>query len=284
MIKLGLNSKVQPRQNMQPDATDSPGSRFEKLVGIMARLRAPDGCPWDREQTFDSVKPYTLEETYEVLDAIDRRAWDELPGELGDFLLQAVFYAQMASETGHFKIDDCLDAINEKLIRRHPHIFGEEKIATGDAVLKRWNEIKAAERAGKADKPQGLLDTVPRALPALVEAQQISSRAARTGFDWADSEQVIDKIHEEIAEIREATDHRQREDEIGDLLFAVVNLARFLKVDPEQALRGTNSKFRRRFGHMESRLREQNKPLDGAPIDHLESLWREAKANEKSAQ
>ena len=160
------------------DNPNATGLRFQRLVEIMARLRAPDGCPWDREQSFDSIKKYTLEETYEVLDAIDRRNWLDLRDELGDFMLQAVFYAQMASEEKHFDIDGSLDAINEKLVRRHPHIFGDAVAHSGDEVLKRWNEIKAEERKGKADAPQGLLDTVPRALPALVEAQQITSRAA----------------------------------------------------------------------------------------------------------
>lgn len=249
----------------------------------MARLRGPNGCPWDREQTFASIKPYTLEETYEVLDAVDREAWAELAGELGDFLLQAVFFAQMAAEAGHFKIDDSLDHINQKLIRRHPHIFGEASASNGEEVLKIWNEVKAKERAAEPDKPQGLLDTVPRALPALVEAQQISSRAARTGFDWPSPEQVIEKIHEELNEIEEARASGVQEDiegEVGDLLFTVVNLARFLKVDPEQSLRRCNAKFRSRFSHIEASLNQQNKSLSATPVDELEALWMEAKTKE----
>ncbi len=249
----------------------------------MARLRAPGGCPWDREQTFASIKPYTLEETYEVLDAIDRQAWPELCGELGDFMLQAVFFAQLAAEEGYFRIEDCLEAINQKLIRRHPHIFGDASAENGEEVLKLWNKIKAEERAAEPSKPQGLLDTVPRALPALVEAQQISSRAARTGFDWPGPEQVLEKIHEELGEIAEARASGSQEDvegEIGDLLFTVVNLARFLKVDPEQALRRCNAKFRSRFAHIEASLLSQNKTLSATPVAELEALWTEAKTKE----
>src|SRR5690349_7225697 len=183
------------------------GEKFQRLVEIMARLRGPGGCPWDREQTFDSIKPYTLEETYEVLDAIDRRDWDGLAEELGDFLLQAVFYAEMAAEEDRFAIGDALDAINAKLVRRHPHVFGEGSAETAGDVKRIWGEVKAAEKAGKekpSGAPEGLLDSVPRALPALVEAQQIASRAAGVGFDWENPEQVLDKLHEELAEFAEA--------------------------------------------------------------------------------
>lgn len=265
----------------------SPGARFQRLVEIMARLRAPDGCPWDREQNFDSIRKYTLEETYEVLDAIDRRDWDDLREELGDFLLQAVFYAQMASEEKLFDIGDSLDAINEKLIRRHPHIFADGDAKTEADVKKRWDEIKAQERAGKADKPQGLLDTVPRALPALVEAQQITSRAAGVGFDWERPEQVLEKLNEELAEFDEArrtASHDEIEGELGDLLFVIVNLARFVKVDPEQALRRTNAKFRARFGHIEKTLTEQGRKLTGTPVAEMEELWQEAKSMQSTSK
>jgi MazG family protein len=246
----------------------------------MARLRAPGGCPWDREQTFDSIKKYTLEETYEVLDAIDRRDWSELRAELGDFLLQAVFYAQMATDEGLFDIGDSLDAINQKLVRRHPHVFADETAATGNDVKKRWDEIKAEERRGKPAAPQGLLDTVPRALPALVEAQQITSRAAGAGFDWANADQVLAKLDEELKEFegaRQTASPDQLEDELGDLLFVIVNLARFVKVDPEQALRRTSANVRQRFGHIERRLAQQGKQVSGTSIDELEALWQEAK-------
>jgi len=265
-------------------AAASAGEKLQRLIELMARLRAPDGCPWDREQNFDTIKKYTVEETYEVLDAIDRRDWNDLREELGDFILQAVFYAQMASEEGRFSFGDCLDAINEKLVRRHPHIFavkpGDEIARTGDQVLKRWEEIKAEEKRGKAEKPNGLLDGISRAQPSLIEAQQISSKAARAGFDWENSEQVIAKLEEEIAEFREARDSGsadEMEGELGDILFTIVNLARFAKVDPEQALRRTNAKFRKRFAHLEKRLADDGGEVSGAPIERLEALWQEAK-------
>jgi MazG family protein len=266
---------------------NTAGEKFQQLVGIMARLRAPDGCPWDREQTFDTIKPYTLEETYEVLDAIDRRDWSELAEELGDLVLQAVFYAQMASEQNLFRIDDALDAINEKLLRRHPHVFGDESAQTAGDVKKIWSEVKAAEKKGKGKTSEGLLDSVPRTLPALVEAQQITSRAAQVGFDWETPEQVIEKLHEELAELDEARrnpsppamtgSHDEMENELGDLLFVLVNLARFLKVDPEQALRRTNAKFRQRFGFIERKLAERGKKPGESNIEEMEALWQEAK-------
>jgi MazG family protein len=258
----------------------SAGEKFQKLVETMARLRAPGGCPWDREQTFDSIKPYTLEETYEVLDAIDRREWSELAEELGDFLLQAVFYAQMASEEKLFEIGDALDAINHKLIRRHPHVFGEGSAETGDDVKRIWGQVKAAEKKDQGREQDGLLAPVPRALPALVEAQQISSRAAGAGFDWENPEQVLDKLHEELAEFAEArrrASHDELENEMGDLLFVLVNLARFVKVDPEQALRRTNAKFRQRFAYIERKLAERGRKLEDSNIAEMESLWQEAK-------
>jgi len=263
-----------------PDDPASAGHKLHQLLDIMARLRSPDGCPWDREQNFDTIKKYTVEETYEVLDAIDRRDWIDLRDELGDFVLQAVFYAQLAAEEGHFTFADSLDAINAKLIRRHPHIFGDETARTGDEVLKLWDSIKATEKQQQDDKPKGLLDGIPRAQPALLEAQQISSRAARSGFDWDNAEQVFAKLEEEIAEYREALatgSAHAAEDEMGDILFTIVNLARFAKVDPEQALRRTNAKFRRRFSHIEQRLGEEGKTLSETKIAELEALWQEAK-------
>jgi MazG family protein len=260
---------------------ENTGAKFQRLVDIMARLRSPGGCPWDREQTFESIKPYTLEETYEVLDAIDRGDWDELRGELGDLILQAVFYAQMAAEEKRFDINDSLDAINEKLIRRHPHIFGDQSAATGDEVLKIWDQVKSQERKGKSTEEQGLLSSVPRALPALMEARQISSRAARVGFDWRNIEEVFAKLDEERAEFAEARERgtqQQIEDELGDLFFVLVNVARFVKVDPEQALRRTNAKFRQRLAHVERRLAAQGREMAGTPIEELEALWQEAKS------
>ena len=261
----------------------SAGEKFEKLVSIMARLRAPDGCPWDREQNFDTIKPYTLEETYEVLEAIDARDWPGLTDELGDFILQAVFYAQMASEAGHFRIEDCLDAINKKLIRRHPHIFGDSAANTADDVKKRWDEIKSEEKKQKGEQPKLLLESIPRSLPALLEASHISSRAARSGFDWDNAEQVLLKLEEELHELADArkqASHDEIEGEIGDLLFVLVNLARFMKVDPEQALRKSNAKFRRRFAHIETALQARGKSLSESNIQEMEELWQGAKRSE----
>ena len=263
---------------MQSDS--NTGEKFQKLVEIMGRLRAPGGCPWDREQTFDTIKPFTLEETYEVLDAIDRRDWKNLAEELGDFMLQAVFYAQMAAEQNLFQIGDALDAINGKLVRRHPHVFGDESAQTAGDVKRIWGEVKAAEKKDKGVEAETLLGSVPRALPALVEAQQIASRAAGVGFDWENADQVIEKLHEELGELDEARRNAspdELENEIGDLLFVVVNLARFMKVDPEQALRRTNRKFRERFGYIERKLAERGKSPHESNIQEMEALWQEAK-------
>ncbi len=242
----------------------------------MARLRAPGGCPWDREQNFDTIKPYLLEETYEVLDAIDRRDWPGLAEELGDLMLEAVFFAEMASEEGKFRIDDSLDAVCEKLIRRHPHVFGDASAKTADDVKRRWDEIKADEKKNKGEVSKGRLESVPRNMPALVEAQQISSKAAAVGFDWGNTEQVLEKLEEELHELtgaRQSAAQAEIEGEIGDLLFVLVNLARFVKVDPEQALRKTNAKFRKRFAYVEHHAK-----LPGASIQEMEALWQEAKA------
>jgi tetrapyrrole methylase family protein / MazG family protein len=265
-----------------PQDPTTTGERFERLVGIMARLRAPGGCPWDREQNFDTIKPYLLEEAYEVFDAIDQRDWPGLAEELGDLMLQAVFFAQMASEEGTFRIDDSLDAISEKLIRRHPHVFGDGAAKTSDDVKRRWDEIKADEKKAKektkGKPPQGRLDSVPRNLPALVEAQQISSKAAAVGFDWEHAGQVLEKLDEELRELagaREGGTPAEIEAEIGDLLFVLVNLARFLKVDPEQALRKTNAKFRKRFAYV-----EKHAALPGATLAEMEALWQEAKGED----
>jgi nucleoside triphosphate diphosphatase len=256
------------------------GPAFTRLVAIMAQLRAPGGCPWDREQTFDTIKPYLLEETYEVLDAIDSRDWQELADELGDLLLQVVFFSQMAAEQGYFDVADSIAAINSKLIRRHPHVFGDGDAKTAADVLRRWDEIKATEK----DRPKGLLAGIPRSLPSLVEAQKIAAKAAGAGFDWENIDQVFDKMREELGELDEARKEGAQEkieDEVGDLLFVLVNVARFLKVDPEQALRKTNTKFRRRFAHVEDGLDAQGKTLDAASIGEMEELWQAAKRNGK---
>jgi tetrapyrrole methylase family protein / MazG family protein len=263
---------------MQTDS--SAGEKFQRLIEIMARLRAPGGCPWDREQTFDSIKPYTLEETYEVLDAIDRRDWNDLAEELGDFVLQAVFYAEIAAEGGLFNVADVLDAINRKLVRRHPHVFGDESAESAGDVKRIWGAAKAEEKKQRGRQEESLLTPVPRALPALVEAQQITSRAAAVGFDWENPEQVLDKLHEELGEFDQARrnqGHEEIEDELGDLLFVLVNLARFVKVDPEQALRKTNAKFRARFAHIERRLAERGRKPEESNLAEMEALWQEAK-------
>jgi tetrapyrrole methylase family protein / MazG family protein len=263
---------------MTPD--HSTGDKFQRLVDIMAKLRSPGGCPWDREQTFDTIKPFLLEETYEVMDAIDARDWKELSSELGDLLLQAVFFSQMAAEENLFRIDDALDAINAKLVRRHPHVFGDQSAQTEGDVRKIWSEVKESERKDKSDAATTLLGSVPRTLPALVEAQQIASRAAQAGFDWENADQVLEKLDEELDEFaaaRRSASAAELEDEMGDLLFVLVNLARFVKVDPEQALRKSNAKFRRRFGYVEQKLAERGKRPADSTIAEMEALWQEAK-------
>ncbi len=313
----------------------------------MARLRAPGGCPWDREQTFDTIKPYTLEETYEVLEAIDNRDWPELTGELGDLLLQVLFYSQMASEEGHFSVDDVLDRLSNKLVDRHPHVFGDVKADTPAEVLRNWEALKAEEKkkrvaargdnqAQQADgaqvvdpqtgsessgsepsgSEQSVLAGVSSKMPALMEAYKLSSRAAHVGFDWPEMEGLFAKLEEETGELREELkavpalhskgrsskgkslgegiagsgkpqlppDLRARvEDEVGDMLFVLVNVARYLSLDPESALRKTNRKFKRRFQWMEERLRASDRTPQQASMDELETLWQEAKQQEKPA-
>jgi ATP diphosphatase len=249
----------------------------------MARLRAPDGCPWDREQSFDSIKRYTLEETYEVFDAIERRAWPELKDELGDLLLQVLFYAQMASEANYFTIDDVLENLNAKLIRRHPHIFAGAQATDADAVLRNWEQIKQAEKAASAVSQKSMLDDIPRTMPAMLEAGKLGSRAAKVGFDWPSVNGLFDKLQEEIVELHaelaqpvESKSTLAIEGELGDLLFTAVNLARHLKVDPESALRATNAKFRRRFVAMEA-VAGSRDALAACSASQLEILWNQAK-------
>lgn len=268
---------------LQLNAGDrAAGEAFARLVAIMRQLRGPQGCPWDREQTLSTLKPYLLEESYEVLDAIDRGDWAALQEELGDLLLQPVFQAQIAADAGEFTVEASLNTIVEKLIRRHPHVFGDVEAATAADVLRNWEQIKREEKAEAGTERTGssLLDSVPRALPALAEAQRITSRAAKVGFDWPTLEEVLAKFREEMEELAEAqqSGNRERvEDELGDLLFVLVNVARFLKVDSEQALRGTNAKFRARFAYIEQRLREQEKDAHETPLEEMEALWQEAK-------
>lgn len=270
----------------------------------MARLRAPGGCPWDREQTFDTIKRYTLEETYEVLEAIDNRDWPELTSELGDLLLQVLFYSEMAREEGRFSIDDVLDALSNKLISRHPHVFGDVKAHDAQQVLKNWEAFKIEEKKKNraqvtGDRGKGedsLLAGVSSKMPAMLEAQKISSKAAHVGFDWPEMEGLFDKLKEETAELQEhikdlppgALKARNSsripqelrahlEDEVGDLFFVLVNIARYLSVDPESALRKTNRKFRQRFGWMEEQMQKQGKKLEESSLEEMEELWQQAK-------
>jgi MazG family protein len=307
------------------------GERFERVVAIMERLRAPGGCPWDREQTFDSIKPYTLEETYEVLEAIDDRDWDELPGELGDLLLQVLFYSEMAKEQQTFSIDNVLDRLARKLVDRHPHVFADTKADTSAEVKRNWEALKVEERKkrlGNSDAANGssnsdsvtgskeqtfpapsILAAISSAMPSLLEAHKLSSRAAQVGFDWPNIEGLFDKLAEETSELRHhlqefpapgprpeaqgiASSGRQviseelrakLEDEVGDLFFVLVNIARYLALDSESALRKTNRKFRRRFQWMEQRLHERGASPESVSMDELESLWQQAKQQEQQS-
>ena len=255
----------------------------ERLLAIMARLRNPDGgCPWDVEQNFASIAPYTIEEAYEVADAIARNDRNALREELGDLLLQVVFHAQMAKEEGSFTFEEVAAAINEKMLRRHPHVFGDEAITSAAAQAQNWEKIKEQERQKKSS---GTLADVPLALPALMRAQKLQSRAARVGFDWPDVSGVFAKIEEELAEVREAVEAKNKEkiaEEIGDLLFAVVNLARFLEADAETGLRAANEKFIRRFAHVEAGITAQDRTLKEASLQEMEALWQAAKEKETS--
>src|SRR5262245_4672310 len=264
---------------------------FARLVDIVATLRSPEGCPWDREQTIDSLKPYVLEETYEVVEAVDRGDHTALREELGDFVFEAVFLAQLESEAGHFTIADSLTAIADKLIRRHPHVFarqdGAAPINTAGEVVTKWEEIKAQER-GTASKPKTLLGTVPAALPALLRAYQIGLRAKSVGFDWLRPSDVVDKIQEEVDEIREAvadgaaSSHEQVEEEMGDLLFTIGNLSRHLGIEPETALRKANDKFTRRFEKMEHAIEGSGRKLNDLRLEKRDGEWQLAKS-EKTA-
>lgn len=258
---------------------------IDRLLALMAALRDPEtGCPWDRKQTFESLIPYTLEEAYEVVDAIERSAWDELSEELGDLLLQVVFYAQIAKEAGWFDFDRVVERLCAKLLRRHPHVFGGTSLATEAEVKQTWEEIKRSERRRKGEDGS-VLAGIPAALPALLQAEEIQTRAARCGFDWPEVMPVFAKVEEELAELREACasgEFSHIQEEIGDLLFAVVNLARHLKVHPETALRESNRKFIRRFRYLEERLKEQGKNLADTPLASLDALWDEAKRSDQA--
>ncbi|WP_378942543.1 nucleoside triphosphate pyrophosphohydrolase [Paracoccus sp. R86501] len=271
----------------QAEASRDPAAEIQRLLDIMAALRDPKtGCPWDIEQDFASIAPYTIEEAHEVEDAIQRQAWDELPGELGDLLLQVVFHAQMASEARMFDFADCAAAISDKLIFRHPHVFGDEsRDKSAEQQVKDWEAIKAVERAGKAER--GTLDGVALGLPALTRAVKLQNRAARVGFDWPGVEGVLDKITEETAELVEARDTLGQdalEEEFGDLMFVMANLARHLKIDPELALRRANTKFTRRFASIEADLAADGRRPEDSDLSEMDQLWNKAKAAEKAAR
>lgn len=258
-----------------------PSRDISRLTEIMARLRTPEtGCPWDLQQTFSTIAPYTIEEAYEVADAIARGDLDDLQDELGDLLLQVVFHARMAEEAGRFSFGDVVLAITEKLIRRHPHVFGSKRGLAPDEVKRLWEEIKAEERRAKstAAADESLLDGVPVALPALLRAEKIQKRAARGGFDWPDRQGPLDKIAEEVTELKRASTSAEIEEEIGDLLFSVVNYARHASVDPEAALRNANAKFERRFRGVEKRVAVVGKKVADLPLDELELLWQSEKS------
>jgi tetrapyrrole methylase family protein/MazG family protein len=253
---------------------------FGTFQEVVACLRAPDGCPWDREQTHASLRQHLLEESYETLEAMDSGNMEDLCEELGDLLLQIVLNAQIASEAGHFKMTDVITGINTKIINRHPHVFGDTKVKGVDGVLKNWEKLKEAERRQNGDTVKGLLDGAPASLPGLAYAHEIQDRAARVGFDWPGIEGVIAKVREELDEVLAAGSDEEREKEIGDLAFAVVNLARWLKVDPESALRGTNRKFKRRFAHIEATARDRGVSVGDLGFDEMDRLWEEAKDRE----
>jgi MazG family protein len=279
-----------------------PTSQFPKLVELMARLRGPGGCPWDREQNFDTIKPFLLEETYEVVDAIGRRDWEELCSELGDLLLQVVFFAQMAAEDQRFTIEDVIERIHNKMVRRHPHVFGDAQADTASDVLRNWELLKAeekkqrqAERGVAYEPAKSVLEGVSASIPALMQAYQLTSRAAHVGFDWKRLDDVLAKLREETAELEAALPvdgngtlpddtvpsgsdtHARIEEEVGDLLFTAVNVARFLKTDPESALRRTNHKFRSRFQWIEAELSKVGKSPREATLEEMDALWERAK-------
>jgi MazG family protein len=274
-------------------------ANFEDLIELMQKLRSPDGCPWDREQTYATLAPMLLEEAYEAFEAVEEARDgqpNELRDELGDLLFQIVFYAQVAKEQGDFSINDVTNAIHEKMVRRHPHVFGDINAADTATVLRNWEAMKQDERraAGKNEREESLLDGVSSKAPALMEAHQLSSKAARVGFDWEKLEDIFAKLGEEVGELRAAiqthassnteADHTRIREELGDLLFAVTNIARHLKVEPEAALKLTNRKFRQRFGFIERKLRERKQSFDATTLEELEALWQEAKNPEGSRQ
>ena len=265
-----------------PEMSERSGPHFERLVNIMATLRAPGGCPWDQEQTRESLKPFLIEEAYEVLEALDHGGKEKLQEELGDLLLQVVFHAQVAAELEEFTVDEVLKNIADKLVRRHPHVFGETRAETAAEVLSNWEKIKQAERGGAIQA--SALAGVPKTLPALLRAQRLQDKAARVGFDWGETTEVLHKVEEELREFKAAIRKGPEavESEMGDMLFSLVNLARFLHLNAEEALRKSIDKFSRRFRHIESAITEQGKSLAESSLEEMDALWREAKIGEDS--
>jgi MazG family protein len=274
---------------MSGNGKNAAGERFDRLVEIMTTLRGPNGCPWDKQQDFSSLKPMLVEEVYEVLEAIDNQDYDGLAEELGDLLLHVIFHAQLGKEASQFDINTVIEKISDKLVRRHPHVFGNESASTPEEVIKNWEAIKAEEKAEKlkhrTPEQRSLLEGIPSKLPAIHEAHQISSRAARVGFDWPDIDGIFEKLQEETHELKEVIsaggDERRRErleDEIGDMLFVIVNIARYLKIDSESALKRANRKFKARFRYMEAELAKQGKSLEETPMEEMEALWQKAKS------
>jgi tetrapyrrole methylase family protein/MazG family protein len=271
---------------IQPSpASAEAGELFARFVELIARLRAPGGCPWDREQTHESVKPMTIEEAYEVAHAIDEKDDEELLGELGDLLLQVVFHANIAEERGAFRLRQILERVSDKMVRRHPHVFGDDDAATSGEVLRSWEAIKAQEREAKGKDDASMLDSVHRGLPAVMEAFQMTTKVSRVGFDWKEADDALLKLDEEVLELREAirakADHRAVAEEVGDLLFVAVNVARLTGVDPESALKAANRKFRRRFRHIEERLRADGRKPADSTLEEMDRLWDEAKGAER---
>ena len=267
---------------IQPSpAAGAAGELFARFVELIARLRAPGGCPWDREQTHDTVKPMTIEEAYEVAHAIDEKDDEELLGELGDLLLQVVFHANIAEERGAFRLTQVLERVSDKMVHRHPHVFGEDGASTSGEVLRSWEAIKAREREAKGKDDESMLDSVHKGLPAVMEAFQMTTKVSRVGFDWKAADAALVKLDEEVAELREAIAAGDAPakvaEEVGDLLFIAVNVARLAGVDPESALKAANRKFRRRFRHVEERLRGDGRKPAESTLEEMDRLWDEAK-------
>jgi tetrapyrrole methylase family protein/MazG family protein len=279
LIDFGGDGFVQASSLHIP--TLGEGTSFESFAEIVAHLRAPYGCPWDREQTHETLRKHLLEETYEAISAIDSGDFNDMREEFGDLLLQVVLQSQIANEEGQFSVNQVIQGIHSKIVRRHPHVFGDLELDGVQGVLANWEKLKERERSekGKSEKKaeKGLLDGVPKALPALSQAQEYQDRAARVGFDWPEIEGVLDKVREEIDEIKNAESDFELASEVGDLLFALVNVARWKHIDAESALRGTNMKFKKRFAYVEQGAKKQGRELSSLSLDEMEMLWQEAK-------